>query len=110
MGDHPWWVGRPGSEAEDSGSWLQAFSRWTGGCGGPGRPSLAGGRGGSGNSRPSGLTACPLSLQLCEDLFSRINDTTNDNMSYSVEVGAPAVRPSSGALLTQPVLATALGL
>ncbi|KAM9084545.1 kinesin-like protein KIF1A isoform 2-T2 [Megaptera novaeangliae] len=24
--------------------------------------------------------------QLCEDLFSRINDTTNDNMSYSVEV------------------------
>ncbi|EHH21830.1 hypothetical protein EGK_04983 [Macaca mulatta] len=23
---------------------------------------------------------------LCEDLFSRINDTTNDNMSYSVEV------------------------
>ncbi|NWR83794.1 KIF1B protein, partial [Furnarius figulus] len=26
------------------------------------------------------------SLQLCEDLFSRINDTTNDNMSYSVEV------------------------
>ncbi|KAL8187586.1 UNVERIFIED_CONTAM: hypothetical protein K2H54_051488, partial [Gekko kuhli] len=23
--------------------------------------------------------------QLCEDLFSRINDTTNDNMSYSVE-------------------------
>ncbi|TEA31691.1 hypothetical protein DBR06_SOUSAS22610025 [Sousa chinensis] len=29
---------------------------------------------------------CALSLQLCEDLFSRINDTTNDNMSYSVEV------------------------
>ncbi|OWK04726.1 hypothetical protein Celaphus_00002836 [Cervus elaphus hippelaphus] len=25
-------------------------------------------------------------MQLCEDLFSRINDTTNDNMSYSVEV------------------------
>ncbi|XP_062964564.1 kinesin-like protein KIF1A isoform X10 [Cynocephalus volans] len=24
--------------------------------------------------------------QLCEDLFSRINDTSNDNMSYSVEV------------------------
>ncbi|XP_055258884.1 kinesin-like protein KIF1A isoform X5 [Moschus berezovskii] len=24
--------------------------------------------------------------QLCEDLFSRISDTTNDNMSYSVEV------------------------
>ncbi|XP_030431445.1 kinesin-like protein KIF1A isoform X4 [Gopherus evgoodei] len=24
--------------------------------------------------------------QLCEDLFSRINDATNDNMSYSVEV------------------------
>ncbi|KAK7806105.1 hypothetical protein U0070_000032 [Myodes glareolus] len=24
--------------------------------------------------------------RLCEDLFSRINDTTNDNMSYSVEV------------------------
>ncbi|XP_054061405.1 kinesin-like protein KIF1A isoform X9 [Rissa tridactyla] len=24
--------------------------------------------------------------QLCEDLFSRINETTNDNMSYSVEV------------------------
>uniref|UniRef100_A0A2K5I862 plus-end-directed kinesin ATPase n=1 Tax=Colobus angolensis palliatus TaxID=336983 RepID=A0A2K5I862_COLAP len=24
--------------------------------------------------------------QLCEDLFSRINDTTNDNLSYSVEV------------------------
>uniref|UniRef100_F6PG86 plus-end-directed kinesin ATPase n=1 Tax=Monodelphis domestica TaxID=13616 RepID=F6PG86_MONDO len=24
--------------------------------------------------------------QFCEDLFSRINDTTNDNMSYSVEV------------------------
>uniref|UniRef100_H9H1G8 Kinesin-like protein n=1 Tax=Meleagris gallopavo TaxID=9103 RepID=H9H1G8_MELGA len=24
--------------------------------------------------------------ELCEDLFSRINDTTNDNMSYSVEV------------------------
>ncbi|XP_049629285.1 kinesin-like protein KIF1A isoform X6 [Suncus etruscus] len=24
--------------------------------------------------------------QLCEDLFSRINDTTNDNMAYSVEV------------------------
>ncbi|XP_058155732.1 LOW QUALITY PROTEIN: kinesin-like protein KIF1A [Dasypus novemcinctus] len=24
--------------------------------------------------------------QLCEDLFSRINDTTNNNMSYSVEV------------------------
>ncbi|XP_077007859.1 kinesin-like protein KIF1A [Tamandua tetradactyla] len=24
--------------------------------------------------------------QLCEDLFSRINDTTNSNMSYSVEV------------------------
>ena len=30
-----------------------------------------------------------VSLQLCEDLFSRINDTTNDNMSYSVEVGLP---------------------
>lgn len=78
--------------------------------GGLGDRVWPGGGGGSGNSRPSGLTACPLSLQLCEDLFSRINDTTNDNMSYSVEVGAPAVRPSSGALLTQPVLATALGL
>lgn len=33
--------------------------------------------------------AVSLALQLCEDLFSRINDTTNDNMSYSVEVGLP---------------------
>ncbi|XP_012590230.1 PREDICTED: kinesin-like protein KIF1A [Condylura cristata] len=32
-----------------------------------------------------GLTR-PRCSQLCEDLFSRINDTTNANMSYSVEV------------------------
>ena len=36
---------------------------------------------------------CALSLQLCEDLFSRINDTTNDNMSYSVEVGLSVICP-----------------
>lgn len=45
----------------------------------------------SGSPR-SGLPDCSSLLtesppQLCEDLFSRINDTTNDNMSYSVEVG-----------------------
>lgn len=42
---------------------------------------------------PHHLTVCPRFLQLCEDLFSRINDTTNDNMSYSVEVGLLHVCP-----------------
>ncbi|KAL4689487.1 hypothetical protein H8959_012278 [Pygathrix nigripes] len=42
-------------------------------------------RGGGQGRGPPWLTIPPF-LQLCEDLFSRINDTTNDNMSYSVEV------------------------
>lgn len=46
--------------------------------------------GGALSHQPSSLTCFSPSLQLCEDLFSRINDTTNDNMSYSVEVGLPA--------------------
>lgn len=53
---------------------------------------------------PHRLTPCPRSLQLCEDLFSRINDTTNDNMSYSVEVGHPARAPVPGLWPRAPFL------
>lgn len=55
-------------------------------------------RGGDPGSSPSPpwLTVPPF-LQLCEDLFSRINDTTNDNMSYSVEVGPPRLLLAPGA-------------
>lgn len=50
-----------------------------------------------GRAEGAGLPSpdCVSPPQLCEDLFSRINDTTNDNMSYSVEVG-PARRPVLG--------------
>lgn len=46
--------------------------------------------GGAPSHQPSSVACFSPSLQLCEDLFSRINDTTNDNMSYSVEVRLPA--------------------
>lgn len=83
---------------------------------GPGRAESSLGRRGHSTSRGEALgTAqphvwwCALSLQLCEDLFSRINDTTNDNMSYSVEVGLSVTRPSErGFTDLKPVPATGL--
>lgn len=48
---------------------------------------------GTGPQEQPSSSVCPRFLQLCEDLFSRINDTTNDNMSYSVEVGLLHVCP-----------------
>lgn len=37
------------------------------------------------------LCVCPSSIvQLCEDLFTKINDNTDNSMSYSVEVSPSA--------------------
>lgn len=33
-------------------------------------------------------------FQLCEDLFTKINDNTDNSMSYSVEVSPPSAAPA----------------
>lgn len=86
----------PGLKQKTAALRVQAFSvhlRWTvreqEGPGELGLPIAPGGRpAGTAPLSPSSdaMSSAP---QLCEDLFSRINDTTNDNMSYSVEVGLP---------------------